>query len=217
MSGTYFQVEVRYPGELLDIKELVQPESYAVKMALAKIYDNTKTLEQNIWSCWDFICHEIDYPPAGDYHCREAFPSQGLFAKSLVSQSTWDFWSFPFETLSLGIGDCEDASILLCSMLRNLLSATEVDVTVGYYSTPNPSMGHAWVTIDRMGQKYVLETTLNKALASISQVVEAPPYLAYHKFNDMLYKEVQPGFILGAKNKDAKHQLMQGQYTGLRT
>jgi len=220
MAGTqktYFPVQIRYPGEELDIRELIQPESYSVKTVMAKVYNPGLTLEQNIMSCWQFVCQEIDYPPGGDWHRREAFPTRGLFSRSLVSQSTLDFWSFPYETLSLGIGDCEDTSILLCSMLRNFIPPSDVYVTIGYYGRPDPSLGHAWVTIDRMGQKCVLETTLSNALASISQVTEVPPYLPYHKFNDMLYQEVQLGFVLGTKNKDAKHQLMEGQYTGLRT
>jgi hypothetical protein len=212
VPGTYFQVEVRYPGEWLDIKELVQPESYAVKMALAKVYNSAQTPEQNIWNCWDLVCREIDYPPAGDYHRREAFPTQGLFGRPLVSQSTQDFWSFPFETLSLGIGDCEDSSILLCSMLRNFRGANEVDVTIGYYDRPHPSLGHAWVTIIRLGRRYILEPTLGNALPTIYQVPEAAPYLPYIRFNDMLHTEERPGFVLGPRDKRLKHERMRELY-----
>jgi hypothetical protein len=211
---TYFPVQVRYPGEEIDIRELVQPESYSVKMALSKVYNPSSTPEQNIMNCWDFVCKEIDYPPAGDWHRREAFPTGGFFSRSLVSQSTPDFWSFPYETLSLGIGDCEDTSILLCSMLRNFMNPSEVFVTIGYYGRQDPSLGHAWVTIDRMGQKCVLETTLSEALVSISQVLETSPYFPYHKFNDVLYQEVRSGFVLGAKNKDTKYEFLMNQYSG---
>lgn len=213
---TYFPVQVRYPGEEIDIRELVQPESYPVKMALSKVYNPSSTTEQNIMNCWDFVCKGIDYPPSGDWHRREAFPTGGLFSRSLVSQSTPDFWSFPYETLSLGIGDCEDSSILLCSMLRTFITPSDVFVTIGYYGRPDPSLGHAWVTVYRMGQKYVLETTLSESLVSISQVVETSPYLPYHRFNDVIYQEVQSGFVLGVRNRDAKHRLIRSHYADRR-
>ena len=209
---TYFPVQIRYPGEELDIRELVQPESYSVKTVMSRVYNPGLTIDQSIMRCWQFVCQEIDYPPGGDWHRREAFPTRGLFSRSLVSQSTPDFWSFPYETLSLGIGDCEDTSILLCSMLRNFRGANEVDVAMGYYDRPHPSLGHAWVTINRLGQRYVLEPTLRNALATIYQVTEAPPYLPYIRFNDMLHTEERPGFVLGPKDKQAKHERMRELY-----
>ena len=56
-----------------------------------------------------------------------------------------EYWQFGTDTLRLGTGDCEDFSILLCSLLRaNGWSANEVYVVIGVTGDSY----HAWVKID---------------------------------------------------------------------
>ncbi|MCW4034295.1 MAG: transglutaminase-like cysteine peptidase [Candidatus Bathyarchaeota archaeon] len=61
-----------------------------------------------------------------------------------------EYWQFANETLTLGTGDCEDFSILLCSLLRaNGWDANEVYVVMG----AKDSQYHGWVklNVDVMG------------------------------------------------------------------
>jgi len=56
-----------------------------------------------------------------------------------------DYWQLPKETLQRGTGDCEDFSILLCSLLRaNGWSANDVYVVIG----EKGESCHAWVKIN---------------------------------------------------------------------
>jgi len=66
-----------------------------------------------------------------------------------------EFWQFPFETLALRCGDCEDGAILMCSaMIVAGVPARRVRVTAGYVKTGDPHAptgGHAYVTYMRGG------------------------------------------------------------------
>lgn len=186
---------VRYGNQELDVREFVLPRAYMVAEALDSI--GRHDLESLVWHCWDWVCRNIKYPPlpqaTADYHKEEAFIRRllpwGGFVP--VKRSTkWDFWQFPWETLDHEIGDCEDTSILLCSILRNVLTADQVYVAVGNFA----GYGHAWVTLTRDGAKYVLEATLNGAFAgSPYQVLEVHPYKPLLYFNDAQAFEAYPG------------------------
>src|SRR5262249_8564851 len=74
-----------------------------------------------------------------------------------------DFWLFPDETLSLGVGDCEDSSILLAAMLvASGISPYCVRVAMGYLYSGQQLLGsHAWVVYqDEVGIWRLLESTL---------------------------------------------------------
>lgn len=83
-----------------------------------------------------------------------------------------DFWKFPTETLE-GHGDCEDSSILLCSILRNYIPPEEVYVVAGDWKGD----GHCWVIA---GEPWnVIETT-----ASSAKSIREDSYKPEAFFND---------------------------------
>ena len=67
-----------------------------------------------------------------------------------------DFWALPTEMLGARAGDCDDSSILLCSLLRNYIPPEKVFVGFGVWE----GEGHAWVIAqDEGGEDMVLEST----------------------------------------------------------
>lgn len=132
---------------------------------------------------------------------RDAIIGHGLYsvAMSVINGShntiipaltyeTLDFWNFPSETLRDGIGDCEDTAILLCSILRNMLSEDEVFVTGGLFK----GFGHAWVTIiNNVGEPIILETTGNNVVMVDTSLIENLPYEPIIRFNDKNVIEIR--------------------------
>lgn len=59
-----------------------------------------------------------------------------------------EFWQFPFETISLGTGDCEDGAVLMASlMIASGIPNYRVRVAGGLVATGQPSAptgGHGW-------------------------------------------------------------------------
>jgi len=86
-DGQYL-VSVRYPGQLNDIREFVQPFAPEVQ----RIYQE---VGPEAWSLYDWSCRSIDY-----------------------RRDWGEFFQFPSETLAKGYGDCEDTAILLTSLIR---------------------------------------------------------------------------------------------------
>ena len=82
-----------------------------------------------------------------------------------------DFWQMPVETLEKGTGDCEDTSILLCSILRNYMPPEEVWVVAGDWKGD----GHCWVVADG----HVVEST-----RSSNRPVKEKNYSSVAFFND---------------------------------
>lgn len=60
-----------------------------------------------------------------------------------------EYWQFPYQTLNSKIGDCEDGSLLLASiMLYNKIPSWKIRVNCGYVVNPytNNTEGHAYTT-----------------------------------------------------------------------
>lgn len=71
--------------------------------------------------------------------------------------ATLERWAYPAETLQSRIGDCEDMSFLLASIIIALdVPAPTVGVELGHFKRD----GHAWVWVkDRYDREHILETT----------------------------------------------------------
>lgn len=213
-----YVVKARYGNQGLDVREFVLPGGLMVSQALEGIWVGEDGLESLTWRCWDWVCRAIEYPPLPypDYHREEAFlrgvslPWLGFMR---IKRSTkYEFWQFPFETIDHGLGDCEDTAILLCSLLRNPLSPDEVQVAVGTYA----GYGHGWVSLVKDGERYVLETTLDRAPpGGPYQVLELHPYRPLLYFNDEQAFEANGGLaelMKALREGKAKSRLITEAY-----
>ena len=142
-----YLVSVRYPGQRHDLREFVQPDNPDV-LAVYHQYG------PDPWPLYDFVCRNIDY------------------------RRDWgEFWQTPSETLASKRGDCEDTSLLLCSLLQN------AHVALGSYR----GYGHAWC--EHRGQ--LMETTFTSA----RPVPDPEDYCPYVIFNDQEVIELWPGAL----------------------
>ena len=121
--------------------------------AVREVYSQTGP---DIWVCLDFVCRNISY-----------------------RRDVGEFWLYPSETL-MGYGDCEDTSILLCSLLQNFSNGY---VVLGTYQ----EYGHAWCQLD--GEP--LETTYTRA----RHVPDPQNYYPYLYFNQGEVIELWPGAL----------------------
>jgi hypothetical protein len=105
------------------------------------------TFDQRAHRVWDYVARHIRYNFDKD---RQGYE---------------DFWLFPDETLSLGIGDCEDSAILLAALLLAAgISPFCVRVILGkMYDANGVLLGqHAWTVYqDEGGVWRLLEATLD--------------------------------------------------------
>src|SRR6266542_2355078 len=82
-----------------------------------------------------------------------------------------DFWLFPDETISLGVGDCEDSAILLGALLiASGISPYCVRVILGNVYDAHGTLlgGHSWTVYqDEGGVWRLLEATLDVAPSAL--------------------------------------------------
>lgn len=92
-----------------------------------------------------------------------------------------DFWQFSNETIQLETGDCEDFSILLCSLLRsNGWKTDSVFVVVGEQN----NQYHAWVRLIWNDLQYNIEPQGSGFDVFIGDVTYLSGYEAICYFND---------------------------------
>ena len=101
------------------------------------------------------------------------------------------------------MGDCEDSSFLLTSMLRRIEPNMEAYSTVGYFD----QYGHVWTSILRNGEWLVLDTTLDRMPQLVPTERSRPMYRPLFRFNERDIIIVDPNFadlpILHERGKDA--------------
>lgn len=174
---TFYVVRKRLPGEEWDVRQFVTPNAPGVARVEAQLPAGEREF---VAAAWRWVAENIRYPEGPpdveDEHYFAAFRG-----RTRRRYRVYDYWSFPAETLATGVGDCEDASFLLASILRRRLPDTRVFVTVGLFD----NYGHAWVTVDGL----VLETT--PGLPSYVAAREQFPYAAFFRFNDTVVLPVR--------------------------
>jgi len=192
-----YLVQVRFFGEMRDIREFIQPLSAPV-LDVAEGLPADK--DQAVLDTWRYIARHISYPPVEpyDYRYQEAFLQQAGGVKvfeprvALLSETRYDYWQMPAETLAQGTGDCEDMTFVGVSVLRNRLSDDEVFATIGLWE----GYGHAWITVFKNGQALVVEPTRDPQWPLR---LEAPAYVPYLRFNDVSFREIRSGLLAGAR------------------
>ncbi len=92
-----------------------------------------------------------------------------------------EYWQFPNETIQLKTGDCEDFSVLLCSLLRaDGWSSDEVFVVFG----EKAGQYHAWVRLIWNDIQYNIEPQGNGFAIAMGDVLSLSGYNAKYYFND---------------------------------
>ncbi len=121
-DGFYHQ-----PANYPQMKALVTPDDPEVVWALVQALDSTAP----------------DMPSPTDFDNIVAWVNRRFIYQSDEQlHGVEDYWQTPRETLASGKGDCEDYSILLCSILRaHRVSADEVYAVVGRYG----GRWHSWL------------------------------------------------------------------------
>jgi hypothetical protein len=99
-----------------------------------------------------------------------------------------EFWQFPNETMQLKTGDCEDFSILLCSLLRaDGWAPDKAYVIVG----EQDGMYHAWVRVIWNDVQYNIEPQGNGFAIAIGDILSLSGYDARYYFNDVNFGTFQ--------------------------
>jgi len=155
----------RYWDENPDILKLfITPNEFNVVLKESQIIDSKFFLTPNWMAIRDWVSDNIEYRYDSNIYGTE-------------------HWQFPLETLRLGTGDCEDFSILTCSLLRaNGWSTNDVFVVLG----KNGDNYHAWVKID-MGILgwYNLEPQGGSWNLVIGDFLMLSGYTPIYQFNDL--------------------------------
>lgn len=140
--------QVRRDGEYYSLKDFITPAEPLVSELAVTLYRGGNFVQD----AQDFVHNTVRYK-----HDRHG----------------GDNWQFPIDTLERGAGDCEDASLLLVSLLRNYISADEVYVVAGNWK----GEGHCWAV---GGEPWhIIESTMSSAKA-----VKESSYKATAFFND---------------------------------
>ncbi len=124
---------VRRDGRFHSIRDLVQPFDPLVK----EVADVLIQAHDFIEAAQDFVAEFAHY-----------------------QEEVGDYWGYPFETLAFKYGDCDDLAILLCSILRNGISADKVFCAIGTWEKRGEVTGHMWViVVDPQGRDRIVEAT----------------------------------------------------------
>ena len=141
----------------------VTPGDKSVIELRIKILKDKPILTVNWMALRDWVGTNIQYKSDAEIHGDE------------------EFWQFPNETITLGTGDCEDFSVLLCSLLRaDGWSSDKVYVILGEHNDEY----HAWVRMTWNGLQYNLEPQGNGFAVAMGDILSLSGYDAKYFFND---------------------------------
>lgn len=141
----------------------ITPEDKSVIELKSKILKDKPILTLNWMALRDWVGTNIQYKSDREIHGEN------------------DYWQFPNETITLRTGDCEDFSILLCSLLRaDGWSSDKVYVIVGEHN----NQYHAWVRMTWNDLQYNMEPQENGFAIAMGDILSLSGYNAKYYFND---------------------------------
>ena len=144
-------------------KLYVIPEEESIVALKNQIIKDKLALTPNWMALRDWVGNNIEYT-----------------SDSLTHQQN-EYWQLPTETMQSGRGDCEDFSILLCSLLRaDGWSQDNVHVILG----EKDNAYHAWVRINWNGIQYNIEPQANGFATVIGDFLALSGYEGKYRFND---------------------------------
>lgn len=233
--------------KIRDIKDI--PEKYFIvekkrfsgqKVLFTELIDNSYMTRQFFKNCESIVSvankviTEIKYPLMNgnkptDFHYYQAF-KKPWFGCQKCFRNDFDYWQFAWETAWLGMGDCEDSSILCGAgyeILRNkmieicLYSPCEcpyIDyyIVLGEVYYEDEFLGyHAWVIVKDISDKWrLVETTLDTPYKDLSDIprinfetntwkIEELTYAGHIIINKRKYGEwIEEGIIMKCEKID---------------
>ena len=146
----------------------ITPSDSIIQQTLENIVNNP--LVPDWLEIRDWVANEIEY------------------VSDITAHGVSEYWQLPRETLSLGTGDCEDFSILLCSFYRAIgWNINEVYVVIG----EKEGMYHAWVklNVDIIGWQNI-EPQAGGLNTVVGDYLSLSGYTAKYNFNDAYFNTV---------------------------
>jgi len=144
-------------------RSFITPEDQNVVELKNKILKDKPVLTVNWMALRDWVGNNIQYRSDSEIHGER------------------DYWQFPNETIQLRTGDCEDFSLLLCSLLRaDGWSPDSVYVIVGEQN----NQYHAWVKVIWNDIQYNIEPQGNGFAIAFGDPLSLSGYNAKYYFND---------------------------------
>lgn len=139
--------------EKKDPRVLIMLEDPVVRAKVEEVTRLCKTTEEKQQAIFEYVRKEIKYVTEGN-------PKEYSYPQSYL-RFKFDFWQLPRETIEWRSGDCEDVSILLCTMMRTAgVPASDIRIMLGtIYFEGFLLGGHAWTEFKMGDQWYVLEST----------------------------------------------------------
>jgi transglutaminase-like putative cysteine protease len=179
--ASYEEISERDPRALITVDDPV------VRAKVEEITRACRTTEEKQQAIFEYVRKEIEYVTEGN-------PKKWSYPRSFLQFKT-EFWQLPRETIEWGTGDCEDQSILLCTMMRIAgVPASDVRVVLGIVHFDGDRGGHAWTEFKVGGEWYALESTI-----STTNYIRRSEYYEwfspdlYGWFNDEEYYEEERG------------------------
>jgi hypothetical protein len=186
-SNLYLQV--RFPGEIHDVREFVQPNQWHVQKLISDLRDGGHVVSPEL--LWDWVCRSVDYPldrwgRTNEYHQLDSYAFRPIYVIGWgyqvvprVRQAVWNEWfDWPWEILSAPkmVADCDGVSILLASLIRGI--GDQAYVAIGGFAGEDDPLTHAWVV--HSGQ--VWEVTAPEAGFALPE--DNDQYIPLLYFND---------------------------------
>jgi len=122
-------------GKFREFNKYLTPYEYLIREISKHISRNNNNV---IAGCFNYVTRMIEYK------------------KDISQYKMKEYWATPLETLKRGMGDCEDSSFLLASLLLAAgVNPRNVRVVLGRSN----GEGHAWVEVRADKGWYILEST----------------------------------------------------------
>jgi predicted nuclease with TOPRIM domain len=174
VASDYFEIryQLNQRSQQYDIELFITPNDTSVQQTISQVTggwsDPSDWAEYwtDLKALYDWVVNNIPYNYDG------LFPVLPSIMSGDVEYAT-EMWQFPNETLSLERGDCEDMTILLCSLVRGYSQECWTDCVLIVSS----SSGHAAVQIP--GHYYTSDISGNLVSKDIS--AEITSWLNYWK------------------------------------
>ncbi|MBU7043160.1 MAG: hypothetical protein HXS47_06165 [Theionarchaea archaeon] len=152
IAGVQKDIEQYEAIDVTDPRILITVHDTLVKEKVEEITRLCRTKEEKQQAVFEYVRKEIEYVTEGN-------PKKWSYPRSFLAYK-FDFWQYPAETIQWRKGDCEDRSILLCTMMRMVgVSPSNVRVVVGILHYNGGRGGHAWIEFKIGTEWYALEST----------------------------------------------------------